>query len=274
MIAGADPIEPEKPPEPPKKSREEEAEEEARALRKQPKKWRHNGLLLEPRIGVLGCTRTFCAGSAGHDARPGLMLGGMVGGNVFGLLDLGIEAVWSAPRTGEIAGRNAVTLYGLDPILLQQVIAERTGVDFVQLDFSKLTVTSGTMRSVSVGPALRIHFIRKGRGIAYIGVGLHYQLWRNRYETAGGPTRLDFHGFVAPLRIGGGAFVHPNIAITGELAYNHAFYLVGGISHTELSAVTPLTVIEGAAREAGSDLRRGMPRFWSFSINLRFRLGV
>lgn len=273
-IAGAEPEGPEKPPEEPKKTKEEEAEEEARALRKNPKKWRHSGLILEPRLGVLGCTREFCAGSSGHDAKPGVMLGGFLGGNVFGLLDLGIEAQWGAPRPGDIAGRNALTLYGLDPALLQGVIAERTGVDFIELDFSKLTVTSGTMRSVSAGPAMRIHFIRKGRGLAYVGAGIHYQLWRNRYETTGGPTRLDFHGFVAPLRIGGGAFVHPNIAITGEFAYNYAFYMITGISHTELSAVAPLTVIEGAALEAGSNLRKGVPHFWSFTVAVRFRLGL
>lgn len=271
-IDGGDPLPEEKKKEP-AKTKEEEAEAEAKALRKQPKKWRHNGLILEPRIGLQGCTRVFCAGSQGHDAGPGVHLGGFVGGNIFGVLDVGIEVGWGTLKPRGAAGKNAVSLYGIDPERLEQAIADRTGADFLALDLSQLVVSSARTRTVQVGPALRIHFLRKGRGIAYVGAGIHYQQWRNQYETAGGPTRLSFHGLVAPLRVGGGAFVHPNIAITGEFAYHYAFFVVGGVSHTELSAVVPLTVIEGAALEAGSNLKQGMPHFWSFTVNLRFRLG-
>lgn len=275
MIGGADPIAEEKPAEP-VKTREEIEEEEARARRKDPKKWRHAGMILEPRFGVFGCTRDFCAGSSKHDAKPGALLGGFIGGNLLGLLDVGIEAQWGTLRPGAVAGRNALELYGLNPATLQQVIAERLGTDIIEVDFTKLTIADNASKSraVSVGPALRIHFIRKGRGIAYAGAGISYQLWRNRYETASGPTRVDFHGLVAPLRVGGGAMVHPNIAVTGEFAYHYAFYVVSGISHTEVSGVLPLTVVEGAALEAGSNLRKGLPHYWSFTVAVRFRLGL
>lgn len=275
MIEGADPVAPESAPEKaaPPKSQEEIEEEAARARRKQPKKWRHAGLIVEPRFGTLGCTRQFCASSGGHHERPGALLGGFVGGNLLGVLDIGIEAQWGTLRPGDLSNRNAVTLYGLDPARLEQALSQRLGTE-VDVDFNQLIVSSAKARAVSAGPALRIHFIRKGRGIAYIGAGIHYQLWRNRYETAGGPTRMDFHGFSAPFRVGGGAFVHPNIAITGEFAYNYAFYVITGVSHPELSGVAPLTIIEGAVLDAGANLRKGLPHFWSFAVSVRFRLGL
>jgi hypothetical protein len=276
MIEGADPTGSESKAEEKKaepKSREEEEEEAARARRKQPKKWRHAGLIVEPRFGTLGCTRQFCAGSNGHDERPGALLGGFIGGNLLGLLDLGIEAQWGTLRPGDLKGKNAVTLYGVDPARLEQALSERLGTE-VDVDFNQLTVNSAKARAVSAGPALRVHFLRKGRGVAYVGFGIHYQLWRNRYETTGGPTRMDFHGFVAPFRVGGGAYVHPNIAITGEFAYHYAFYVITGVSHPELSGVAPLTLLEGAALDAGTNLRKGLPHFWSFSVSVRFRLGL
>ncbi|MCY0988927.1 hypothetical protein OV203_17455 [Nannocystis sp. ILAH1] len=275
MIEGADPTGAEaksdKPAEP--KSQEDIEEEAARARRKQPKKWRHAGLIVEPRFGTLGCTRQFCAGSNGHGERPGALLGGFIGGNLLGLLDIGIEAQWGTLRPRDIEGKNAVALYGIDPARLEQALSERLGTE-VDVDFNQLIVNSAKARAVSAGPALRIHFLRKGRGVAYIGTGIHYQLWRNRYETTGGPTRMDFHGFVAPFRVGGGAFVHPNIAVTGEFAYHYAFYVITGVSHPELSGVAPLSIIEGAALDAGTNLRKGLPHFWSFSVSVRFRLGL
>ncbi|WP_170135897.1 hypothetical protein [Nannocystis exedens] len=275
-IEGADPTgadgKTDKPAEPPK-SQEEIEEEAARARRKQPKKWRHAGLIVEPRFGTLGCTRQFCASSSGHGERPGALLGGFIGGNLLGLLDLGIEAQWGTLRPRDVEGKNAVTLFGIDPARLEQALSERLGTE-VDVDFNQLIVNSAKARAVSAGPALRIHFLRKGRGVAYIGTGIHYQLWRNRYDTTGGPTRMDFHGFVAPFRVGGGAFVHPNIAVTGEFAYHYAFYVITGVSHPELSGVAPLTIIEGAALDAGANLRKGLPHFWSFSVSVRFRLGL
>lgn len=275
LIAGADPVAPEQAakPEPEPKSLEELEEEAARARRKQPKKWRHAGMIVEPRLGVLGCTRQFCAGTGGHHERPGVLLGGFIGGNLLGLLDVGVEAEWGTLRAGDLDGKNAIMLYGLDPARVEQALSRRLGTK-VDVDDKQLIVHSAKGRSVSAGPALRVHFIRKGRGVAYAGLGIHYRLWRNYYETTGGPTRMDFHGFSMPFRVGGGAFVHPNIAVLGEFAYHHSFYAVTGISHPELSGVAPLTLIEGAVLDAGANLRKGLPHFWSFSVSVRFRLGL
>ena len=246
------------------------AEKRAQEERRNPKKWRHGGLVFDLQIGTAMCFRQFCRSDTGHNAAPGLHLGGFFGGNVLGILEIGLEAGWNTLRPREVAGRNAVNLYGLDPVLLQQEISEQQGVP-VEVDFSTLVVNTVKSRALNVGPSLRIHFIRKGRGLAYVGTGLHYQLWRNRYTTAGGDLRLDFHGISAPFKIGGGAYVHPNIAITGEFTYSLALYVLGGVNHPDLSAVAPLSIIESTAVNAGASLTKGLPHFGKFAVNVRFR---
>jgi len=239
--------------------------------RKNPKKWRHGGLIVDLSLGTAFCTRQFCRGSTGHDAAPGLALGGFFGGNVLGVLEVGLAFGWNTLRPRNVAGRNAIDLYGLDPVQLQQVIADQIGAPQVELDFSTLNITSASSRAFNVGPSLRVHFIRKGRGLAYVGAGLHYQLWRNRYATTGGDARLDFHGISAPFHVGGGAYVHPNIAVVGEFTYALSYFVLGGVKHPSLSSVAPLAVIEESAVEAGSSLIKGLPHFGKFTVNLRFR---
>jgi len=236
--------------------------------RKNPKRWRHAGLIFDLQIGTAGCFRRFCRTE--HNAGPGVHLGGFFGGNVLGILEIGLEAGWNTLRPRDVAGRNAVALYGLDPVLLQQEIGEQQGLP-VEVDFSTLVVNTAKSRALNVGPSLRIHFIRKGRGLAYVGTGLHYQLWRNKYTTAGGDLRVDFHGLAAPFKVGGGAYVHPNIAVVGEFTYSLAFYVLGGVNHPDLTAVAPLALLEASAANAGSGLMKGLPHFGKFSVNLRFR---
>jgi hypothetical protein len=250
-----------------------EALEQKRAQeeRKNPKKWRHAGLVFDLQIGTAGCFRSFCRGDTGHRAAPGLHVGGFFGGNILGILELGLEAGFDTFRPRDVAGRNAVQIYGLDPERLEQEISNQMGGIPIEVDFSSLTVTGAKSRAVNAGPSIRIHFIRKGRGLAYVGTGLHYQLWRNRYTTAGGDLRLDFHGISAPFRVGGGAFVHPNIAIVGEFTYTAAYYVLGGVNHPQLSAVAPLSLVESTAVDAGASLMKGLPHFWKFGVNLRFR---
>lgn len=246
------------------------AEKRAAEERKNPKKWRHGGLVFDLQLGTAMCFRQHCRSDIGHQAAPGLHLGGFFGGNVLGILEIGLEAGWNTLRPRGVAGRNAVAIYGLDPVLLQQQISETQGFP-VEIDFSTLTVNTVKSRALNVGPSLRIHFIRKGRGLAYVGAGLHYQLWRNRYTTANGDLRLDFHGISAPFKVGGGAYVHPNIAITGEFTYSVALYVLGGINHPDLSAVAPLSIVESTTVDAGASLTKGLPHFGKFSVNVRFR---
>ncbi len=245
--------------------------ERARQERKTPKRWRHSGVILELQLGTGGCARTICRSDTGHHAAPGVHLGGFFGGNVFGILELGLEAGWNTLRPRDTETKNAVSLYGLDPEHLEQEIAKQQGVPGLEVDFSTLVVTGTKSRFVNVGPTLRLHFIRKGRGIAYAGTALHYQLWRNRYTTAGGDLRLDFHGLSIPFKIGGGAFVHPNIAIVGEFSYSLSYFFLGGVNHPQVSAVAPIAIVESTAVDAGASLKGGLPRFWNFAVNLRFR---
>ncbi len=156
---------------------------------------------------------------------------------------------------------------------MQVAIAEAMGVPALAVDLSTLTVQGASARAFNVGPSLRVHFIRKGRGIAYIGADIHYQLWRNRYSTASGDLRLDFHGVSAPLRAGGGVYVHRNLAIVGEFSYVPTVFVVGGIRHPMLTAVAPLQALEGRAAEVSNSgsLKSGLPHFWNVSLNLRLR---
>lgn len=271
-IDGNDPTEAEPPRRGPTLEDLEALEKQRRDQeRKDPKKWRHGGLIVDLQIGTGFCFRQFCRQESGHHAAPGFTIGGFFGGNVLGILEVGVEAGWSTLRPRGVEGRNAVTLYGLDPALLQKVIADQVGVENLQVDFSTLNVTSATSRAFNVGPTLRIHFIRKGRGLAYVGAGAHYQLWRNRYSTPSGDLRLDFHGITAPLKLGGGAYVHKNIALVGEFTYSLAFFVLGGVKHPYFSGVAPLSAIEGQASAAGSRLAAGLPHFWTLALNLRFR---
>ena len=244
------------------------------APRNDPKQWRHAGFILDLQLGTGGCTRRFCSGSSGHDAAPGLRLGGFVGGNIWGILEVGLAAGWNTLRPRGVAGENAMTLYDLDPAKVEAAIAKEQGVPALAVDLSSLTVQSASSRAFDIGPSLRVHFIRKGRGIAYAGADIHYQLWRNRYTTTSGDLRLSFHGVSAPLRVGGGAYVHKNIAIVGEFSYVLSAFVVGGIRHPLLNAVAPLQALESTAAGVSSNhgtLKGGLPRFWNLSINLRFR---
>ncbi|MBK9752328.1 MAG: hypothetical protein IPO88_02270 [Nannocystis sp.] len=244
------------------------------APRDDPKRWRHAGFILDLQVGTGGCTRRFCSSSSGHDAAPGLRLGGFVGGNIWGILEVGLAAGWNTLRPRGVTGENAMTLYDLDPAKVEAAIAKEQGVPALAIDLSSLTVQTASSRAFDIGPSLRVHFIRKGRGIAYAGADIHYQLWRNRYTTASGDLRLTFHGVSAPLRVGGGAYVHRNIAIVGEFSYVLSAFVVGGIRHPLLNAVAPLQALESTAAGFNSDhgtLKGGLPRFWNLSVNLRFR---
>ena len=236
-----------------------------------PRRWRHGGLVVDLQLGTTGCLRRFCSDTSGNHAAPGVHLGAFIGGNIAGIVEVGLETGWNTLRPRDVVGQNAMTLYGLDPALVSQAIAAHEGVPASTIDFSSLDVISASSRAFDIGPSLKVHFIRKGRGLAYVGAGAHYQLWRNRYSTPSGDLRLDFHGITAPLKLGGGAYVHKNIALVGEFTYSLAFFVLGGVKHPYFSGVAPLSAIEGQASAAGSRLAAGLPHFWTLALNLRFR---
>src|SRR5690606_37334451 len=177
------------------------------------KPYKHTGLILEGKIGVLGCFRTHCRAQYHHDAAPGLALGGFVGGNLlFGFLDVGLEAGWGRLRPRAYSGRNVLDLYSVDPARLQQVVAEETGAP-VPVDFSTLTLGEIQSRAIHAGPTIRVHVTPRGRVSAYLGAVLHYQQWRSDYETVGGKMRIGWHGIGVPLTAGVGGYVLRRLAI-------------------------------------------------------------
>lgn len=254
-----------------KPAKDESVRESTRRRTDEDKKqrFRHGGFILDAKVGGGGCMRTTCQGSAGHNAAPGLHLGGFLGFNLFGLIEVGFEGGWSALRPRDVAGRNALALYGLDPAQLQQAILADQTLPFPVLDFSSFNVTSAKSRAFDIGPSVRIHLIRKGRGLLFVGAGVHYQLWRNDYKTEGGDLRIDSHGASLPLRVGAGVFLTRNIALMGEVSYAPAIF--GGMSFRrgDDRGVVPLKILEDTT---GINVSKNLPHFWSFALTLRFRL--
>lgn len=252
-----------------------EAEEDADEKAKDPKKkggWKHRGTIFEAKIGALGCMRKICKDPTRHDASAGLALGGFFGRNILGLLDVGLEAGWGKVRPDSYSGRNALALYGLDPNALVQAIAEDMGVPSLNVDFSTLTVAAVKSQALHVGPTLRLHVIPRGRLSAYVGAGIHYQQWRNDYTTAGGPLRLNFHGLSLPLTAGLGFYVLRRLAIGGEFTYVHPFFLGAAVRHPELDTVVPLLLVRDVAKQAGADLDKELPTFWTVVLSVRVRI--
>jgi hypothetical protein len=235
--------------------------------------WVHTGMILEGKIGMLGCTRRICRSENYHNSdKPGLMLGGFLGKNFRGLVDFGVEGAWGRVRPDGYSGRNAVDLYALDPYKLAEVLVEQTGMPDLNPDFSSLTVGEVKSRAIHAGPTLRIHLIPRGRISAYVGIGLHYQQWRSDYVTLDGPLRLGFHGISLPATAGVGAYVLRRLAVGAEFSYMHSFYMAAGVRHPELTTAAPIFLIESAALRAGADLRADLPSFWSLGLSVRVRL--
>ena len=255
-------------PPPARESVRESTRRRTEADRKQ--RFRHGGLIIDAKVGAAGCLRQVCSSSTGHHAAPGLNLGGFFGFNLFGLIELGIEGGWTALKPRGVAGRNALNLYGLDPAVLQDALLADQSLPFPPLPFTQLDVSSATSRAFDIGPSLRIHLLRKGRGLLFVGAGVHYQLWRNRYATSSGDLTVALHGASIPLRVGAGVFITRNIGLLFEVAYAPAFF--GGMTFRlgDQQGLAPFKVIEDVT---GRSVTGGMPHFWSGNLTLRFRLG-
>ncbi|MCB9570370.1 MAG: hypothetical protein H6710_24690, partial [Myxococcales bacterium] len=266
---------PEKEPKEKKKRRrgtdDDDPEEEAKEKDKKREPFKHRGMILEGKIGALGCLRRHCHDQANHASKPGLALGGFFGGNILGLLDVGLEAAWGQLRPQAYSGRNVLDLYSINGNVLSTLIAEDMGVPSIPLDFSTLTVGGIKSRAVHAGPTIRVHIIPRGRLSAYVGAGVHYQLWRNTYQTTGGDFRLSFHGISLPLSAGVGFYVLRKLALNAEFTYDHPFWLAAGIRHPDLNFVAPIALIQDAAEQAGTKLQSDLPTFWSLVLSARMR---
>ncbi len=249
-----------------------EQEKHARE-RKDPKKWRHKGLILEFMLGTQGCTGSYCRDADNLDATPGFRIAGLIGRNSLGILDFGLELGWGTLNPGEINGRFATDIYDLDPVRLEQLINDRLGIDLAEFDLSQAVTTTAKLRTANAGPTLRIHVLPRGRYDPYVGAGFHYLLWRARYETLSGPARLDFHGFAVPLQVGFNVFVHPNIAVGARFDYSFTYYFLAHLDHPDASGVTIVSTLDDAAIDVTVDnpTQKGLPKFWALLFGARAR---
>ena len=134
-------------------------------------KFEHRGFTFDGRLGTQGCTRSLCSSSR-HDASPGVRLDGFLGGNIRGFVDLGFAGGWGTFANKVEPGTNALSLYGVNPWLLSAAAA-RLGMP-LPYPVNSLAVEDAQLRTARVGPLLRIHFVPRGRPIAYVGTGIGY----------------------------------------------------------------------------------------------------
>ena len=243
-------------------------------LRKQakrsPKEFRHNGFVIDGRVGTMGCTRALCS-SGSHDAKPGVRLDGFLGGNVKGWVDIGVGGGWGTMAAHVAQGTNALALYGLDPVALQQAL-NLLGGQALGIDLSTLSVTDAKLRTAQFGPLVRLHFVPRGRFIGYVGTGAQYSLFRAKYETLAGAVRLDFHGLAVPIQAGFGVHVLENLAVGVQFDYLWSWYGLSTVDHPSQRFTLPVKVLETAAKMQAVDLKKQLPHFWTFGFALRARI--
>lgn len=230
----------------------------------------HKGTVADLRIGALGCFKAICR--TGHDASPGFNVGGFLGGNIKGFVELGLTGGWGAMTPNVDTGTNVFTMYGLDPYALQaELLGPAAAV--LPLSLGSLNVTGGTkLRSAQVGPVLRVHFVPRGRMAAFAGAGVTYNLFRSRYETEIGDVKLDYHGLAVPIEAGLGVHLHKNIALMAQFDYLWTWYGLAVLDNPIQRLALPVSTLDSAAQQQGVDLRGELPQFWTIGLGLRGRM--
>ena len=234
----------------------------------EPRKWEHKGFAVDGRVGTHGCRRSLCSSS--HGSSPGVRLEGFVGGNIRGWVDLGVSGGWGTFGNRVAPGTNALSLYGVNPYLLQAAAAGLgTPLPFA---VGNLTVNSAKLRTARVGPLFRIHFVPRGRMIAYAGTGVGYSLFRARYNTIGGDVRIDLHGVDVPIQAGLGVHVTEHVAVGAQFDYFWARYGLASLHHPEQTITMPVTFLDQAAQTQGTRIRDTLPHIWSVGFGVRVRV--
>ncbi|MEE9381953.1 MAG: hypothetical protein V3V08_00875 [Nannocystaceae bacterium] len=228
-----------------------------------PDRIQHRGLVMSADIGTLGCTGSIC--SSAHAATPGVHVGGFFGGNVAGLVELGLAAGWGKLRPHVATGRNALSLYGIDPGELE--LADATSV----FDVDSLAVLQAKMSVLELGPRLRLHFVRQGRLAVYMGAGFEYIRLRNDYTTAGGAVRFDFHGFAVPLHGGLEVFVLERLSVGLRFDYIWSYYAAIVAKSPQQTTALPLGMLQ-TALEGRADPQANLPHLWTAALGLRVTL--
>ncbi|MBC8067826.1 MAG: hypothetical protein IAG13_05780, partial [Deltaproteobacteria bacterium] len=231
----------------------------------------HRGFTSDLRIGTIGCIRGSCGGDR-HGATPGFRIDGFIGGNIRGWVDLGFSGGWGTLGSDVAAGTNVLTLYGLDPYLLQTALGVLAG-QALGIDLGAMTVSDTKLRTAQAGPLLRVHFIPRGRFAAYVGTGVQYNLFRARYGTPAGPTQLDFHGLAVPIEGGFGVHVLEHLALGVQFDYLWTWYAIANLQQGATSLTVPVEVLDTAAKQQnGGNFRDQLPQFWTFALTLRARI--
>lgn len=224
--------------------------------------------MLDARVGAAGCVRSLCTDS--HRASPGLRLDGFVGGNIRGWVDLGISGGWGNYSASVEANTNVLRLYGIEPAQLQ--LAANTMGNPLGFNPFALQVESARLRTARVGPALRVHLIPRGRGIAYVGAGLGYSTFLADYDTAVGDVSLRFHGIDVPLQVGGGVQISEHLAAIVQFDYTFTNYPVARFEHPQQDLTLPVAFLDSAASaSSGTAVSDSLPRSWGVGMGLRAR---
>lgn len=232
-------------------------------------KFEHHGFTTDLRIGTLGCVRGLCNG--GHNVRPGFRVDGFLGGNIRGWVDFGLAGGWGSMTSSVAPGTNVLSLYGLDPFLLQQALGVLGG-QALGIDLTALTVNDAKLRTAQGGPLLRVHFIPRGRFLAYVGSGVQYNLFRARYSTAAGDAKIDFHGLAVPIEAAFGVQVHEHVSVGVQFDYLWTWYALANLKQGGQALTVPVRILDEAARMQNSSLRGQLPQFWTFGLMLRARV--
>lgn len=258
------------PPEAPRPAGEPTIKKEAPKKSKKDK-FKHKGFITEARAGVLGCFGTVCSNNHGMD--PGVQVGGFLGGNLFGFLELGIQGGWGKLNPHVVENSNMLSLYGIDARTLEDEIQVQMNLPpELDLDLAALNVQSAASNAAHGGFALRLHVIPRGRVAAYVGTGFNYQLYRSEYGTPLGDVRMDFHGFSVPIQGGLGVYVHKRIAFTGQFDYLWTRYLVANLDHPLQRILAPVQLLETSSEAVSSDFSKNLPAFWTATAAIRITL--
>jgi hypothetical protein len=227
--------------------------------------FRHHGAVLSLGFGPQGCSGAFCRADR-HDVVPGPRISGFVGGNIRGFVELGLGGGWGQMGARVQPGTAALPLLGIDPNALAtelQAVAYMTGVNL-----AAISVSSASLRMAQLGPRLRVHFVPRGRMLAYVGTGAMWSMVRARYATTAGDARVDLHGIAVPIEAAIGVHVHQRIALalSGEWMWTWTGLLAMHVADADVPMPTSLL------RKAGVDPRRDMPHAWSLVLGLRATL--
>lgn len=227
--------------------------------------FKHKGFVAEVQGGAMGCTGSICAGSNGHNASAGARFDAFVGGNIAGLFELGVSGGYGTMTPKVSAGTNALALYGLE---LPDIPPELLN----GFDLNTLNIDSARLDDLRVGPALRVHFVRKGRMQAYVGSGFGYHRFRGRYGTPSGDASLSFHGIDIPVEAGLGVYLSKRLSVGVRFDYIWTHYAAVSVKHPQANMVAPLGYLDQQLEARNQSLMGNLPQFWTTSLGLRLTL--